>query len=100
MRFNKPLRNGEHPTMKPIELCARGIRNSSKTGEIVLEPFGGSGSTLIASEQLGRRCYCIELDPKYCDVIVNRYIRFKDSTNNVFVDRNGERIPYNLLKGE
>lgn len=99
-RFNKPLRNGEHPTMKPIELCARGIRNSSKTGDIVLEPFGGSGSTLIASEQLGRRCYCIELDPKYCDVIVNRYIRFKDSTNNVFVDRNGERIPYNLIKDE
>ena len=99
-RFNKPLRNGEHPTMKPIALCARGIRNSSKTGDIVFEPFGGSGSTLIAAEQLGRRCYCIELDPKYCDVIVNRYIKFKDSTNNVFVERNAERIPYNLIKDE
>lgn len=99
-RFNKPLRNGEHPTMKPIGLCARGIRNSSKKGDIVLDTFGGSGSTLIASEQLGRRCYCIELDPKYCDVIVNRFIKFKDSTNNVFVERNGERIQYNLIKDE
>lgn len=99
-RFNKPLRNGEHPTMKPIGLCARGIRNSSKKGDIVFEPFGGSGSTLIASEQLGRRCYCIELDAKYCDVIVNRYINFKESADDVFVERNGERIPYNLIKSE
>lgn len=86
--------------MKPIGLCARGIRNSSKTGDIVFEPFGGSGSTLIASEQLGRRCYCIELDAKYCDVIVNRYINFKESAADVFVERNGERIPYNLIKSE
>lgn len=97
-RFNKPLRNGEHPTMKPIELCARGIRNSSKKGDIVFEPFGGSGSTLIAAEQLDRRCYCIELDPKYCDVIVNRYIQFKGNDSDVSLERNGKLMKYKDVK--
>ncbi len=72
-RFDKPLRNADHPTMKPIALCARAIRNSSKPGEIVLDSFLGSGSTLIAAEQTGRVCYGLELDPIYCDVIVRRY---------------------------
>lgn len=99
-RVNKPLRNGEHPTMKPIELCARGIRNSSRPGDIVFEPFGGSGSTLIAAEQLGRRCYCIELDPKYCDVIVNRYVKFTEQSDGVYVERNGERLSYNSLQND
>lgn len=99
-RFNKPLRNGEHPTMKPVELCARGIRNSSKKGDIVFEPFGGSGSTLIAAEQLNRRCYCIELDPKYCDVIVNRYIQFKGNDSDVSLERNGKLIKYKDAKND
>lgn len=69
----KPLQNLDHPTMKPIKLIARLIRNSSRKGEIVIDPFGGSGSTLIACEQMGRICYTAELDPKYCDVIIERY---------------------------
>ncbi len=72
-RIEKPLRNGEHPTMKPIPLCGRAIMNSSKAGDIILDPFGGSGSTMMAAEQLGRRCYMMELDPVYCDVIVRRW---------------------------
>lgn len=71
--FDKPQRNGDHPTMKPIPLIAQAIQNSSKKGEIVLDVCGGSGSTLIASEQTGRICYMSELDPKYCDVIKKRY---------------------------
>lgn len=71
--FEKPARNGEHPTMKPVELCAKAINNSSHKKEIVLDVFGGSGSTLIACEQLGRRCFMMELDPKYCDVIIKRW---------------------------
>ena len=70
---DKPARSDEHPTMKPITLCARLIFNSSHEGDIVYEPFGGSGSTMMAAAQLNRRCYAIELEPKYCDVIVKRY---------------------------
>lgn len=70
---DKPKRNGEHPTMKPIALCARCIKNSSKIGDAVLDLFGGSGSTLIACEQLRRSCFTMELDPVYCDVIVERW---------------------------
>lgn len=71
---NKPAKSPDHPTMKPITLCAKLIYNSSHEGDTVLEPFGGSGSTLIASAQLGRKCCAIELEPKYCDVIVRRYL--------------------------
>ena len=70
---NKPTRNGEHPTMKPVGLLSRQIRNSSRIGEKVLDLFGGSGSTLVACEQLDRVCYMMELDPKYCDAIVKRW---------------------------
>ena len=70
---DKPARSAEHPTMKPVKLIAYLIRNSSRKGEIVLDVFGGSGTTLIACEQLGRRCYMEELDPKYCDVIIKRW---------------------------
>lgn len=72
---DKPTRSDEHPTMKPIKLLARGIKNSSCPGEIVLDIFGGSGSTMIACEQLGRQCRMVELDPKYCDVIIDRWER-------------------------
>lgn len=71
--IDKPLRNAEHPTMKPIELVTKAIANSSLMGDIVLDLFGGSGSTLIACEQTGRICYTMELDPKYCDVIISRW---------------------------
>ncbi len=70
---NRPSLSPEHPTMKPIKLLARLIKNSSKIGESVLDLFGGSGSTLIACEQLNRTCYMMELDPKYCDVIIGRW---------------------------
>ena len=73
---NRPISSPEHPTMKPIKLLARNIRNSSKSDDSVLDLFGGSGSTLIACEQLGRKCYMMELDPKYCDVIRKRYWKF------------------------
>jgi DNA modification methylase len=69
----KPAKNDLHPTMKPVELVERAIRNSSKTKDLVLDPFGGSGSTLIACEKAGRRSRLIELDPKYVDVIVKRW---------------------------
>lgn len=69
----RPKKSEEHPTMKPVELVARAITNSSKKGDIVIDLFGGSGTTLIASEQTGRCCRMMELDPKYVDVIVNRW---------------------------
>ncbi len=71
--FNKPARNDLHPTMKPVELVERAIRNSSKTKDIVLDLFGGSGSTLIACEKTGRQARLTELDPKYVDVIIRRW---------------------------
>ena len=70
---NKPVRNDLHPTMKPVELVERAVHNSSKRRDIVLDPFGGSGSTLIACEKTGRRARLIELDPRYVDVIVRRW---------------------------
>ncbi len=72
----KPLLNEEHPTMKPITLCARLIRNSSKVGESVYDGFGGSGATLMACEQLKRKCYIMEIDPRYVDVIIQRWETF------------------------
>jgi len=75
--ISKTKKNDLHPTMKPIELCARAIKNSAKKGELVLDLFGGSGSTLIACEETSRQCRMMELDPKYCDVIVRRYCKFK-----------------------
>jgi DNA modification methylase len=77
--FNKPQKNDLHPTMKPVELVERAVRNSSKTRDIVLDPFGGSGSTLIACEKTGRQARLIELDPRYVDVIVKRWQDFTGS---------------------
>lgn len=87
--FDKPKKNGEHPTMKPIPLIAYPIMNSSMSNCIVLDPFGGSGSTLIACEQTNRICYTIELDEKFCDVIVKRYIEQVGTSENVSVMRDG-----------
>ena len=69
----RPKRSEEHPTMKPVELVAKAVGNSSLRGESVYEPFCGSGTTLIAAEQLGRKCYGMEISPQYCDVIVRRW---------------------------
>lgn len=74
--IDRPMRSTEHPTMKPVELVARAIRNSTKPGALVLDPFGGSGTTLIACEQEGRVARLMEIDPKYCDVIVERWQNF------------------------
>ncbi len=73
---DKPLTNSEHPTMKPVKLIGKLIHNSSQKGDTILDSFGGSGSTLIAAEQSGRICYTMELDPRYCDVIIKRWEEF------------------------
>ena len=67
---------GNHPTPKPIELICKALKNSSKQEDIILDVFGGSGSTLIACEQLNRKCYMMELDPHYIDVIIQRWENF------------------------
>ena len=87
--FDKPKKNADHPTMKPVALVAYPIMNSTMTGCFVLDPFGGSGSTLIACEQTGRTCYTVELDEKFCDVIVKRYIDQVGSAEGVTVLRDG-----------
>jgi site-specific DNA-methyltransferase (adenine-specific) len=74
IEFNRPIRNAEHPTMKPIGLFGYQIENSSKVGDLVIDAFGGSGTTMVACHQLKRKARVIEFDPKYCDVIVNRMI--------------------------
>lgn len=73
LEFDRPVKNKDHPTMKPVALFAYQIQNSTKKGDIVLDLFGGSGTTIIACEQTGRSGYCMELDPKYCDVIIKRF---------------------------
>src|SRR6202158_2501344 len=73
---NKPSANRLHPTMKPVELIERAIHNSSRAKDLVLDLFGGSGSTLIACERQGRRARLMEIDPRYCDVIVRRWEAF------------------------
>lgn len=88
---DKPLKNAEHPTMKPTSLIARLIENSSKGGWKVLDPFGGSGSTLIACEATGRDARLIELDPRFCDVIVKRYVATTEK-RDVSLIRNGVEV--------
>ena len=88
---NKPVRSALHPTMKPVALLLRLIKNSSRRGEIVYDPFGGSGSTLIACEQAERVCYTMELDPKYVDVIVKRYMLVTGKDDVVCI-RNGSEL--------
>lgn len=95
--FDKPKKNGDHPTMKPIPLLAYPIMNSSMSNAVVLDPFGGSGSTLIACEQSERICHTIELDEKFCDVIVKRYIEQVGSSDGVSVQRDGLTYRYSEL---
>ena len=92
--FDKPKHNADHPTMKPVELLAYPILNSSMANCVVLDPFGGSGSTLIACEQTDRVCRMIELDEKYCDVIVKRYIEQVGDSDGVILNRDGVQILY------
>lgn len=92
--FEKTKKNTDHPTMKPIPLLAYPIQNSSMSNTLVLDPFGGSGSTLIACEQTDRDCYTIELDEKYCDVIVKRYIKQVGSADGVSVERDGKTYTF------
>ena len=75
LEFDRPQRNAEHPTMKPVPLIAYQIQNSSRKGAIVADGFGGSGTTMVASHQLDRRCYMSEYDPKYCQVIIDRMVK-------------------------
>lgn len=92
--FEKSKKNSEHPTMKPIPLLAYPITNSTMSNAIVLDPFGGSGSTLIACEQTDRICYTIELDEKFCDVIVNRYLEQVGTDTEIKVIRDGKTFSY------
>ena len=96
--FDRPKKSELHPTMKPIALVAYPILNSSMTNGLVLDPFGGSGSTLIACEQTDRTCYTIEIDEKYADVIVKRYIEQVGNDENVYLVRNGEKIKYSDIR--
>ena len=98
--FDRPNRNGEHPTMKPVGLFAYQISNNTHEGDRVLDSFGGSGTSIIACEQLNRRCYMCELDPHYCDVIIQRYVNFKGGADDVFCMRNGIKLPYKEVKGD
>ena len=80
--------------MKPIALAGRAITNSSHNNDVVLDLFGGSGTTLLAAEQTGRICHMMELDPKYADVIIRRYIKNQESDADVFLLRNGKKTAY------
>ena len=86
IEWDKPQRNGEHPTMKPIGLFGYQIENSSKVGDLVIDAFGGSGTTMVACEQLKRKARIVEFDPKYCDVIVKRMIKLDPTLT---IKRNG-----------
>ena len=92
--YDKPTRSKEHPTMKPVPLLVYPIKNSSAPNAVVLDTFGGSGSTLIACEQTDRICYTSELDPRYASVIVLRYIELVGSGAKVTVQRNGKTFSY------
>ncbi|AGU73017.1 putative DNA methylase [Streptococcus constellatus subsp. pharyngis C1050] len=98
--FEKSKKNADHPTMKPIALLAYPITNSSMSNTLILDPFGGSGSTLIACEQTDRSCYTIELDEKFCDVIVKRYIEQVGTNKDVSVLRAGKEYLYNEVTAD
>ena len=98
--FNKPKRNANHPTSKPLDLLSYPIRNSSQENAIIIDTFGGSGSTLMACEQTNRICYTLELDEKYASVILRRYVEDTGDADNVYVLRGDKRIPYAELVKE
>ena len=98
--FDKPKRNANHPTSKPLDLLSYPLGNSSQENAIVIDTFGGSGSTLMACEKTNRICYTMELDEKYASVILRRYVEDTGDSDGVYVIRNGERIPYSDLVKE
>lgn len=100
--FDKPRVNDCHPTMKPVPLIEYIIKNSSKYGDIVVDTFLGSGTTLLAADNTDRICYGSELDPKYCQVIIERWINYKDGINgdDVIIERDGQQYRYSDLKRE
>ena len=98
--FDKPKKNADHPTMKPIALIAYPILNSSMSNTLILDAFGGSGSTLIACEQTDRTCYTVELDEKFCDVIVKRYIEQVGTDANVSVQRDGLTYKFSEVRAD
>lgn len=98
--FDKPKKNKNHPTSKPLDLLAYPIGNSSQENAIVIDTFGGSGSTLMTCEQTNRICHTMELDEKYASVILRRYVEDTDDADNVYVIRNGEKLMYSDLVKE
>ncbi|MCD8010190.1 MAG: site-specific DNA-methyltransferase [Lachnospiraceae bacterium] len=98
--YDKPKRKANHPTSKPLDLLGYPIGNSSQENGIVIDTFGGSGSTLMACEQMNRICCTMELDPKYASVILRRYVEDTGDADGVYVTRDGEKIPYSALVKE
>ncbi len=96
--FDRPSKNIDHPTKKPVNLVAYPIKNSSLSNCIVFDPFGGSGSAIIASDQLGRICYTMELDEKYCDVIVRRFAEQAGTTDEIYLFRDGNKLRYSEIE--
>ena len=92
--FDKPKKNSNHPTSKPLDLLSYPISNSTQENAVVIDTFGGSGSTLMACEKMKRICYTMELDEKYASVILRRYVEDTGDMDNVYVIRNGKKIPY------
>ena len=97
LNFDRPSRNAEHPTMKPVILFSYQIENSSKQGDIVADAFAGSGTTMVACEQLNRKAYVVEFDPKYCQVIIDRMIKLNPS---IEIKRNGIKYESNTITRE
>lgn len=98
--FDKPKRNANHPTSKPLDLLGYPIGNSTQENAVVIDTFGGSGSTLMACEQMNRICYMMELDEKYASVILRRYVEDTGNAEGVYVIRNEQQIPYSDLVKE
>lgn len=92
--FDKPKKNSNHPTSKPLDLLSYPISNSTQENAVVIDTFGGSGSTLMACEKMNRICYTMEIDEKYASVILRRYVEDTGDIDNVYVIRNGKKIPY------
>lgn len=98
--YDKPKRNKNHPTSKPLDLLGYPISNSSQENAIVIDTFGGSGSTMMACEQTNRICHMMELDEKYASVILRRAVEIGIAPEDIFVERGGEKIPYSALVKE
>lgn len=98
--YAKPKRNANHPTSKPLDLLSYPIGNSTQANSVVIDTFGGSGSTLMACEKMNRICYTMELDEKYASVILRRYVEDTEDSENVYVIRDGQKIHYSELVKE